>query len=467
MTNRWAVVSLAVGCAVAAGVARETPPGPTAATSAKPAAVALLSDQSLVIGPSGVPIPSEDYVNSVNQLYIEHSGYLGYQPNPLYTPEGLYPLTGVKSLELNASVAQGQSILDSAIREQVAAGNNVVVFAYSQSSTISSLEMSHLAANPPEGLAPGRLAFILVGDPSNPNGGLLERFEGLTLPSLGFTFSGATPDNLYPTDIYTQEYDGFADFPRYPLNILADLNAFLGIATVHLTYAKLTPEQVDSAIPLTNTVGETLTNYYMIPTEDLPLLAPLRLIPVLGDPLADLLQPDLKVLVNLGYGDPEFGWSTAPPNVPTPFGLFPSFDDLAKVPGLLATGTQQGITAFLDDLGNLGAGSGGPAGPALTVDPALSPADFLTHAVNALTSAVASGYAALLPTADILNALVTSMPAYDVELFIEALQAGDLVGAIGNPIAADTGLLTMAAGFELLVVGGAVKSIVEDLGGIF
>ena len=50
-----------------------------------------------------------------------------------------------------------------------------------------------------------------------------------------------------------------------------------------------------------------MTNYYMIPTQNLPLLDPLRAIPVVGTPLADLLQPDLRVLVNLGYGDPNFG----------------------------------------------------------------------------------------------------------------------------------------------------------------
>ena len=73
-----------------------------------------------------------------------------------------------------------------------------------------------------------------------------------------------------------------------------------------------------------DTVGDTLTNYYMIPVDDLPLLDPLRLIPVVGNPLADLLQPDMKVLVDLGYGSITDGWSQGPANVPTPFELFPT-----------------------------------------------------------------------------------------------------------------------------------------------
>ena len=43
-----------------------------------------------------------------------------------------------------------------------------------------------------------------------------------------------------------------------------------------------------------------MTNYYEIPVTTLPLLDPLQLIPFIGNPLADLLNPDLSVLVNLG-----------------------------------------------------------------------------------------------------------------------------------------------------------------------
>lgn len=46
-----------------------------------------------------------------------------------------------------------------------------------------------------------------------------------------------TPSNtIYPTHIYTLEYDGFADFPRYPINLISDLNAFAGIYYVHNAY---------------------------------------------------------------------------------------------------------------------------------------------------------------------------------------------------------------------------------------
>src|SRR5258705_7062484 len=163
----------------------------------------------------------------------------------------------------------------------------------------------------------GHLNFTLLGDPMNPNGGLLERFVGLTIPSGGLDFYGATPGNSFPTKIYTQEYDGYADFPQYPINFLSDLNAFFGSAFVHGSYPILTATQLGTAITLP-TAGDTTTTYYMIPTPNLPLLDPVRAIPFIGNPIADLVQPDLTVLVDLGYGSTPQGWSTGRRNAPTP-----------------------------------------------------------------------------------------------------------------------------------------------------
>ncbi len=180
----------------------------------------------------------------------------------MFTPEGLYPLeeAGVHQLYLNypldanglpdisSSVGQGATIVQSTVLGEQALGNASTVFGYSQGSTLNGIAMQLLDPKGiPEtgGLNP---QFLLIADPSNPNGGLLERFNGfetlngqttvdpLQLPSLGISFDGATPADDFTTSIYSLEYDGFADFPRYPLNFLSDLNAFLGIADLHGTY---------------------------------------------------------------------------------------------------------------------------------------------------------------------------------------------------------------------------------------
>jgi len=435
---------------------------------------------ALIMGGSGIPIPPPDFITNNFNLYIQPF-FANFTPQALFTPEGNYGLyTGVKSLTLDVSQAQGVQILDSAILQQLAAGNDVVVKGESQSSTISSMVMPLLAAQGVPSTA--HLSFVLTGDPNNPNGGLFERLNGLRIPALGITFNGATPDNLYTTTIWTQEYDGFADVPRYPINLLSDLNSLAGIYYVHPTYGDLSHAQVQSAIQLP-TSGPTMTTYNMIPTAHLPLLQPLRSIPLVGTPFADLIEPDLRVLVNLGYGDPNYGWSQGPANVSTPFGLFPSLSDIEKVPPLFSVGTQHGITDFIHDFTSTGSVASSVSSLSILEPPSLpsattltNPADLLSalspaslanglsNTVNTLSGAASDTYAILLPTADVANGLLTSLPAYDLTLFANGLQSGDLISAIGQPIATDTYLIPLAGAFEAFAVVSQLQTVFDDLG---
>jgi PE-PPE domain len=190
--------------------------------------------------------------------------------------------------------------------------------------------------------------------------------------------------------------------------------------------------------------GTGATNYYMITQPNLPLLDPVRAIPITGNPIADLAQRDLAVLVNLGYGSTAQGWSTGPANVPTPFGVIPPVSP-GSVISALAAGTQQGMGAFAGDIGAGIAGipspnvslpdmssigmSGGPS--LLPAAPTLAPAaidGFIqavqtanTTIVNGISGAAANARAVLLPTADIASALATSLPSYDVNLFLDGV----------------------------------------------
>ncbi|WP_343601039.1 PE-PPE domain-containing protein [Mycobacterium sp.] len=463
-------------------------------------AVALMDNIAYVVGGSGDPIPSADEVTTNFDLFIKPL-YPSYIAEALFTPEGNYALyTGVKSLTLDASEAQGAEILDKTITQQVAGGNDIVVKGASQSSTISGLVMSELAGH----VSDSKLSFVLTGDPNLPNGGLFERLDGLTLPALGITFNGATPSDLFPTTIYTQEYDGFADVPKYPINLLSDINSVLGIQYVHPTYTTLTPDQIapesesnpGGAILLPGSedygsgTADSMTNYYMIPTADLPLLDPLRSIPVVGAPLADLLQPDLTVLVNLGYDNPNplEGWDAGPANVPTEFGLFPSLDQILGALRLLPSQTELGIQNFVGDL--TGSGPNPVSLPSLSsltalldsssgasstlADPAallsgLSLAGIasdLSNVVHALTAAVSTAYATVLPTADVVTTVLTAVPTYDFTLFAQGIDAGNLVEAIGQPIATDTYLLPLAVGFETFVVIDQASTVIGDLSGL-
>jgi hypothetical protein len=128
---------------------------------------------------------------------------------------------------------------------------------------------------------------------------------------------------------------------------MADLNALDGYTSVHLDYETLTPAQLATAVVEPVSTTGLATTYYMIPTQDLPLVDGLRDIPGIGNAMADLIQPDMRVLVDMGYnynGDAD---------VPTQadFGI-PNYDYTA-IFNDLNLGMSQGITAAEVDLGLL------------------------------------------------------------------------------------------------------------------
>ena len=251
---------------------------------------------------------------------------------------------------------------------------------------------------------------------------------------------------------------------RYPINLLSDLNAFLGIEDLHGTYLNggvdgsgPTAEQIANAILLPGSMdsgtADSLTNYYMI-DETAPLVS------LLPKSLQDLLGPDLTYLINLGYGDGSLGYAVtpdSPANVPTPFGLFPDVS-LSTVLSTLATDTQQGFQ-------NLRAAPPliGGAGPDLVGEELLGsavgvvgrrrdPAATFTEFVNAISSAASTLYSTLLPTADIINSLVTSLPAWETSIFTDTLGTGDVLDALGLPVAGTAAIGTLAAGFEISIL---------------
>jgi hypothetical protein len=155
------------------------------------------------------------------------------------------------------------------------------------------------------------------------------------------SFTGSTPSNTpYETTIYTAQYDAIAHIPQYPLNIVSDLNALMGYFYVHNVYPTLTPAELANAVLLPTSPGYAgHTQYYMLLTQDLPLLQPIRGIPFIGPPLANVVQPSLRVLVDLGYSDYAAGASYA--DIPTPAGLLQAPNPFT-VGYYLAKGALQG-----------------------------------------------------------------------------------------------------------------------------
>ncbi len=441
------------------------------------------ADITFVMDGSGTPIPPISFVEDIVNKYVLPNFPAGLV-QALSLPAGEYPDSGIKDLMQDISISRSVTILNNAIQQQLAAGQTINVVGYSQGANIATLEMQLL--DPAGTPSPLPITFVLLGNSMNPNGGWDARFPGLSLPTLGFSTLGAAPSNDFTTLSYTLEYDGWADFPRYPINVLSDVNAVVGMLTVHTGYETLTQAQINSAVILP-TQGPSSTTYYMIPNPNLPLLDPVRFIPYIGNPIADLVQPVLTPLVNWGYGDPAFGWSTGPADVPTPFGFLPPLSDTVALGPALLHGIPQGINAAMSDLiaqgppqlpslsgisdalGSLSSGPGTlalPTGPPTITDVISGLQAANTGIVNGFTTASSTAYATLLPTADIAVAIGVSLPSYDLNLFLDGIQQvadgqplEGLINAFGNPIAANFGLLPLTGALELTVLAEAADSI--------
>jgi hypothetical protein len=323
-----------------------------------------LTAAALIMGgtthPLSVPADSPDFVNSyvhdANTNYIVLTGFCGTDsctPTAVATPEQFMPVSG--TMTFDQSVAQGLTNLDQAIKAQPT-GTPIVVFGYSQSARIASLEKGRLAAAG----STMPLSFVLIGNPNRPNGGILERFAGLQIPILGVTFDGATPTNTkFQTVDITRQYDGWSDFPNNPLNPLAVANAAAGIYYVHGNY---------QGVSLGNGLYQGQygdTKYYLIPSNRLPLLMPLAQLGV-PDPLLAVVDAPLRVLVETGYD------RTISPGQPTPAMLlyFPNpvqtgVNFLIAIPTGMDDGAQEAVG--LRPFGTQPAGPYGVGGPPVNV----------------------------------------------------------------------------------------------------
>jgi hypothetical protein len=191
--------------------------------------------------------------------------------------------------------------------------------------------------------------------------------------------------------------------------------------------------------------------------------------------------------VNLGYGSITEGWNQGPANVPTTFGLYPDINH-TQLSDALSNGWQQGLTDALNDLQHpisyqdqvaplqlfadaLHTAIGvAPENPSFTdaVDGLLTYFGFPvsdvtlssspTDIVNDISATLSYDYSSTLPFADAINALLTSLPAYDANIFTDQLDAGNLLSAILDPMSANTALVP----YDLIL--GAAPALIATLG---
>jgi len=296
---------------------------------------AARQNRPVVLGGTTIPTPDKAYLDAVRDLFVgpTHPGDITYVAvttpeeawpatgiarvllfvagpqslvgfdGPLWPDEPLWKLSGIFDLTFDQSVQQGIANLEDAIAAHP--NEHLVIFGYSQGAMIANIEKQKLADQYPNGDGPD-IEFVLIGDENLPNGGLAARFPGLYVPIINLTLNGPAPtDTQFHTTEFVRQYDGFADFPLYPINLAADANAILGFVYVHSRYLDPGPGEPP---PIHTTTGDT--DYYFYPTDNLPVFGPLRTIGV-PEPVIDVVEPVAKVLVEQGY-DRTSHWENPP-----------------------------------------------------------------------------------------------------------------------------------------------------------
>ena len=172
---------------------------------------------ALMMGGSFMPTPSEFWQDNIITDYIDPATGDIYTPVLVPTPESA----------ASSSVPVGLANLQAAMAHEQPAGQPYLIEGYSQSASDRDRRKTrpHRIGQPPPDVT-----FLLLGSGNRPDGGFLERFAGLVIPGApGFDFNGAEPTDAGITTIdIANQYDGNADFPQYPINVVADINSLLG-----------------------------------------------------------------------------------------------------------------------------------------------------------------------------------------------------------------------------------------------
>lgn len=240
------------------------------------------SETAIILGGTTEPTPSTAFAQTAENLYLHALGFDGGATSStvcdmIATDPCSAPLQVLTTPEL---IQQGPSSLTAADDVVLAVKNEfeanpgafdaehpLTIFGYSQSATAESIAMSRLEA---DGIPSADLHFVFIGDPSLADTGvwpnLVADMDGIFGTSLTNTLltdlgmdgvlGNVTPDDIYPTTIFTLEGDGVADF-QPDFNEGGLLEPLVRLFTTHVEYLGLTPEEIANA---TTTVDNMITN---------------------------------------------------------------------------------------------------------------------------------------------------------------------------------------------------------------
>lgn len=249
-----------------------------------------------------------DFASRVGENWLP-----GTKPIPLDYPGQLGFISGPNALSGDQSTEIGQTALDALIRQQLQQqpGVPIVVAGLSEGTLVIDRELDYLSANPAG--APGReqLSFVVFGDMRRGLGQMY--FPGVSVPIFGYTFKPVT-ETKYDVSVVIEQWDGWANPPDRPWNLIADLNALMGaVYTVDGSndHSQTSLDSLSDAVVVSTTPPNSLggtTTTYMVPKADLPLTRPLSQLGVPSWAVAELNKL-LMPIIHYGYSvlTPELG----------------------------------------------------------------------------------------------------------------------------------------------------------------
>lgn len=210
-----------------------------------------LVDEALVI----IPVDNPEFADAAANLYLEPSGF---HLLPDYANVSTLDMPEVVSGgTLDDAVNQGVASLVSTVEADYNAGDMVdgplYVFGYSQSDVVMGLAEQQIAAYDNGAISPADLDFVMVGDSASAEGGFLNSYidslptwlqpyvtEAFNDFGAGDVLGATTPDNFYPTQVYSLSGDGWANYDGGAND--------LGMYSDHLEYLGLTSQEIASAV---------------------------------------------------------------------------------------------------------------------------------------------------------------------------------------------------------------------------
>ena len=177
---------------------------------------------------------------------------------------------------------RGAVTLNKAVNALPDDGAPITLYGHSQGGQVIYSALRGWAADPATAPDPARVSWVSIGNPEN-------------------TFGGRDPDPIPVDSPYRgteviRQYDGWADWPTDQRNLLAVLNAVIGMSTVHASYFDV---DIDDPANLRHVEGNV--TYVFVPNPMLPLVQATGPLAPLLNPVLD---PILRPMVEAGYQRP-------------------------------------------------------------------------------------------------------------------------------------------------------------------